>query len=183
MPDDGQRKKIDKVLVKAFDPSVVTMLPLPQQAAEWSKKVYAREIFGFQKGFVNICVAHFGCMECRLVFEGSETIIGLPVSDIPGPSLKEKRAFLFSATVDQLEPLISKGFSVHHDQTRMVILPSGYIHIYLTDPGVVGMLWSVSSDGIDNLRVARMLQDLTQRFRAMANPSAGHTSFLSFLEH
>ena len=169
--------------MKAFDPSVVTMLPLPRENVEWSKKVYAREVFGFQKGFVNISVPHFGCMECRLVFEGEETIIGLPVADIPGPSLKEKRAFLFSASVDQLEPLIAKGFCVHHDQTHAVINPSGFLHIYLTDPGAIGMRWSVSSDQGDNLRVGRMLQYLTTSFREMAIPSAGYTSFLAFLEH
>ena len=63
-------------------------------------------------------------------FGGSDTVVGVPPSNVAGATLKEKRAALHGASVLDLKHLIDKGGRIlHRDDGGLVVVPAGFIVI------------------------------------------------------
>jgi hypothetical protein len=173
-------KKVVKALKGAFDPSLFSTLPVGTQ--EWAPLVYSPVMFGYANHFVQVGFPHMCCMEARMLFDGQETIIGLPYERLPGATLKEKRAMLFSAPMDVLASHISGfgGFAIAHDNTQIVVVPTGFVIITIST-GCIGLRWSMSSDDADTNRVKLGLDKLITSFPEMGNASTGHSQWLAWL--
>ena len=137
--DESKVKKIDKILAKGYDGMLLSCLPLPNHL-DWTQKVFAREAFGMSSNFLNIGINHSCLMECRLLLSGSETLFGFTYAEIPGASAKEKRSWLYSASaIDLLPVLQAGGFIATHDQTEVLVVPSGFIVVCMSTVGATGI--------------------------------------------
>ena len=122
-------------------------------------------------------------MEARLVFDGEETVLGLPAAAVPGETLRDKRQFVYSATGADLMELVKKGgWYVKHDQTALLIIPTGFICVFFTTSSTFGIRWSISSDATDTLRAKHMLTNMLNSFPELKGPSLGMASCLNYLE-
>ena len=119
---------------------------------------------------------HFASMEVRVLIEGSEVIVGIPVSKIPGDLLRDKRNFLLKQAIDDIQRLVEDGgFIAVHDHTKPLLLPTGFVYIYASR-GYAGLRWSCSSDEGDTTRNMMNLEMLLESFPELRKESLGMTS-------
>ena len=179
--DQPTLNKFQKEIKKSFDATVVTVLVLPPDQ-DWTKKVFSMQYLGQAANFVSIGFHKMCLTECRLLIEGEELIMGLPLQAIPGPSLLEKRRWVFMQTVDALAQVVSEhGWMWKHDSTTLAIVPSGFVVVIVSQKGCKGVRWSVGADEADTLRVKMQLQDMIASFPESGNPSTGYQLILSWL--
>ena len=178
--DDPTRRKVKKKLMKGFDSSLFSQLTLPQ--VDWASKVYTPEFYGLSGKGLLVNMPPFCAMECRLLLAGDEIIMGLPVDAIPHVDFKDKRKFMFVATIDELSSLIKDrgGFIMHHDSTKLAVIPSGFLTA-IYSKNAFGLRWSVSSDENDTNRMKDCLTHLIKAFPEMGNASTGHSQWLQWL--
>ena len=156
-------------------------MPIPE-ALDWGTKVFAPYFTGMAPSAVTVGMAHMCLAECRIIFEGSEMILGLNPNDCIGADLKEKRKNLFMCTVGVITELVRKsGFAVRHDSTQMVVLPSGFLYI-IASTGCAGLRWSISCDDEDTQRVQYHLDNVLKAFPECANASQGYYQFFKWLQ-
>ena len=138
---------------------------------------------GYNAGFVNISVAHFSCMEARLVLEGSDVILGFNPDSLPGATMKEKRGYLYGASAEHLTADIQKGgFDIEHDTVKLAVIPSGFILATVCEERTLVLRWSISSDALDVVRIRNMLKALVGSFKELNALSVGYPQFLTFFE-
>ena len=187
--DPALAKKMMKDLKVAFDPVLFSKIPLPNAAsgtadtAGWASRVYEFEAFGHAPGFVSVGFPHFCCMENRLILEGNETVLGIPIEECPGATLKEKRKHLFLLTIDDLRNLVkeSGGFSATYDNTKLLTLPTGFVLITTSTAETHGFRWSVSGDEQCTSRTKSMLKEIMSSFPEMGNSSVGYQQFFDWV--
>ena len=179
LKEEPKAKKINKMLDAGFDPNVRAKVLLP--AVEWARMVFDTVMFMTGVVHVHVGLGHFCCMEARLLFEGSEIVLGIPQEKIPGSNIKEKRKHLFSATIDTLSALLAQGGFMHmHDSSKLLVLPTGFLFVFVST-GACGLRWALSSDDADTERVKAQLSALMLAFPEMKNPSTGHAQLLDWL--
>ena len=166
---------------KAFDPILFSKLALPD--AEWTSKVYQPTFMGYNQGFTMAVLNPFGCMQTRLLFSGSEILIGVPLSQNPPKTIKATRKEMASLAVDQLVEYVNRhdGFAIKHGTDEAVALPSGFLTLTVATEPILGLFWNCSSDEADTRRVISSLTCLMDEFPEAANPSAGHIQFRDWL--
>ena len=177
-------RKIQKPLKQSFDAALFTTNILPKNA-DWADMVCQPQLFGTSSCFLHVGFAHFASMECCLLFEGTETIVGIPLEAVPGSSVKEKRKHLYMSTVDTVRGMVERdGFVVNHDYSSLLVVPTGYLLIVASTGavGAVGLRWSISSDDADSERVKMSLSNLLSSFPEMKNPSTGLGQWLAYLD-
>ena len=182
-------KNMMKDLKAAFDSVLFSRVPLPPATAglaaggEWTEEVYSFEAFGQAPGFVGVGYPHFCAMGNRLILEGQETVIGIPIEKCAGDSLKDKRKQLFLLTVDDLQKLVkeSGGFAVTYDNTKMLALPTGFVLIATSTVETHGFRWSVSGDEQCTSRTKSMLKEMVKSFPEMGNASVGYQQFFDWI--
>ena len=176
-------KKIMKKLTTSFDPLFFAKLPVPQEL-EWADKVYRVELFATGANFYNVSAPHLGSMEARMVFDGTITYFGLPVDEVPGRTLRDKREWLMQANVADLTKMVKeKGWACKHDHTHLMVIPSGFIVVQMCDELCYGLRWSMGSDARDSLRVKSMLKLMVDSYPELGNQSQPHSTFMAFLDH
>ena len=147
-----------------------------------TEKVDALDMFDACDNFFNIYCTHMGAMEMRVLLSGSETLLGIPIDDVPGVDLKEKRTFLNGCPQHELkELLIKKGWMATHTQDMAVLVPSGCLIMTIVNLSN-GMRWSVASDPSDMNRVRMTLAELIRSYRELVAASTDYSQFLQFLE-
>ena len=135
-----------------------------------------------QSQWANVNLSHMACMEARMLTQGKELIIGLPVSKIPGADLREKRACLMSVTFTILDALVEDGgFALLHDCTQAAVRPSGFMFITYATELTFMLRWSMSSDQLDTNRVKAILPDMILGFAELRSPSMGYQSFCNYI--
>jgi hypothetical protein len=182
--DTTHGKFMTKQLKKAFDATLFTQMPMPPDA-EWMPQVYGHYLFGTNDDHLSVGFTHMGMMEVRVLFEGSETVLGIPTRSLPGDDLKEKRRMLFQMTIDDIKKLVDPadggaGFATWHDSTKALVIPSGFF-IVVVGPASRGLRWSLCSDDGDTNRVKLMLGSMIASFPEMGNPSTGCSQFLAWI--
>ena len=179
--DEPKMKRLDKVLNTGHDVLMMSHMILPKDL-DWAPKVYVKHVFGACADWAHIGMSHMCCMEVRVLFSGREAVLGFPFDEISGASMRDKRAWIVNASADGLTNLAKNGFAVTHDQTEAIVIPTGFMLSYFAHELCLGMRWSITSDQQDTHRVRRLLRELMNSFRELAQPSAGHIGFRSFLE-
>ena len=135
-----------------------------------------------QSHWANVNLSHMACMEARLITQGKELIVGLPVHRIPGGDLREKRACLMTVTYPTLDALVEAGgFALLRDCTQAAVLPSGFMFITYATEQTFMIRWSMSSDQLDTSRVATILLDMIACFAELKSPSMGYQSFSNYI--
>ena len=90
---------------------------------------------------------------------------------------------MLNASEGELKQIVqTSGIALSHDSTKVAVIPSGFIVMIFTEVKCFGVRWSLSSDANDNMRVRRMLGELTSSYKEMAAPSVGLTAFQGYLE-
>ena len=179
LKEEPKAKKVNKMLDTGFDQNVRAKMLLP--ALDWAKMVFETVMWMTGVGHVHVGMGHFCCMEARLLLEGKEIVLGIPLEKIPGSNMKEKRKHLFSATIDTLTTLLGQGGFLHeHDSSKLLVLPTGFMFVFVST-GACGLRWAVSSDDADTERVKAHLSALIHAFPEMKNPSTGHGQLLDWL--
>ena len=176
-------KKLSNIMARAFDASLFSRLPLPRpELHSWVKLFYNMQACGMQGHWANVNLSHMACMEARLITQGKELIIGLPVQKIPGGDLREKRACLMTVTYPILDALVEAGgFALLHDSTQAAVLPSGFMFITYATEQTFMIRWSMSSDQLDTNRVKTILLDMIACFAELKSPSMGYQSFSNYI--
>ena len=175
------QRKIRKDMHVGFDPNLFSQLSVPP-SAEWGPSVYEFQVFGLQKNYVSVAYSHMCQMEARLLFSGEEIVMGIPASVLPGGNLKEKRAQLFQLPMPEVQQLVQQsGWAVWHDNTKLVLIPTGFLVVVAALDKTTGLRWSVSSDEADTNRCKEMLAALLAAFPEMANASTGYSQWRDWL--
>jgi hypothetical protein len=179
---DQKAKKLDKVLKKAFDGALFSRLPLPV-TTEWAGLIYGMQVMGARKGFQQIGLLHFACMEARVCISGEAHLIGIVPSVVPGANLREKRAFLSGCGVDEVHShAVQGGWGMKMDPGSAVVLPTGFMVVSVFSEDTYWLRWSISSDEQDTNRVKAGIKAITDAYPEMRNASSGHTQFYEFLD-
>ena len=181
--DNAKGKRVLGAVRKAFDPMVFSTLPVNVNS-DWGKAVFRPTFMGLKKYFINVNYTPFGCMEARLAVDGSETIIGFMPDDVPplGDNWKEKREWLQRANIQDIKNMLTtKGWVARHDEKHLLVLPSGYLCVTISE-GCKLIRWSLSSDARDTARVTQALGLLIQHFAELRTPSSGYLGFQRYLQ-
>ena len=145
--------KYEKILKKAFDGPLFGKFVLPSPGP-FTAKVYPMQFFGYSARFHTAGVPHMALGEIRVLLEGTETVLGLPVAGCPGATMADKRHWLFKASEIELIAAVKQhGWMLHHDQTKALFVPYGMITSSFSEDGCIGVRWSVSSDDNDRGRL------------------------------
>ena len=126
---------------------------------------------GLRKIFCTVNFPAFGCMEGRLVLEGTETVMGIPLDAVPprGPDFFQKRAWLQACSKEDLLTLVREnGWCVAHNNSQCPIVPSGFICVYFCAEKTKLIRWGISSDGRDTERVQVALNMQIEAFTGIA---------------
>ena len=178
--DAPTRRKLEKILRKAFDGALFTTLLLPD--LPYAEKVYTPSWFGMAAKFLHVGFAPFAVMEAKFVESGTLVVAGLAYEQVPGASLKEKRRHLFMAQYEEVKALLAQGGWVAKVETNeCLVVPSGYLTVTCALEPTLGLRWGVSGDTADCDRVQFALTQLLNSFPEMRNASLGHQPFLDFL--
>ena len=172
---------MNKALRLSFEPGLLSEHALPSNS-DWSPKIFQKQLFGMNQGFVHISLPHYCMMEGRLILEGKETIFGIAVESVPGESLRDKRSWLNIADQMQLQELTTKGWCVQHTSSHLAVLPSGFFHILLAEENTICLRWSISSDEADNKRVEHLLLQLVSDYKELGDPSKGYKGLIMYLQ-
>ena len=104
-----------------------------------------------------------GLMEAITCFRGGGRLPGIQTTKLPGLTFQDKRRFLFASTVDMLTELAAHaGFLIEIVQGKTYVIPSGFARAFVTQTGLMGLRWSMSSDEADSARVKSTLHFLAQ---------------------
>ena len=181
--DQPTVKRIMKELKRSFDPCLFSTLALPADQ-EWTHKIYGPTFFGFAKGYTSINMNPMCVMDCRLVLEGEEILIGLPLNRNPPMSIREIRKAVNLMTVDELVRFVheSAGWAVHHDSSHIAIVPTGYLVIQIASEECLGLRCGCASDESDTVRVKSSLDTLISEFPEVGNSSTGYSQWKSWLD-
>eukprot|EP00927_Polykrikos_kofoidii_P065099 TRINITY_DN60895_c0_g1_i1.p1 TRINITY_DN60895_c0_g1~~TRINITY_DN60895_c0_g1_i1.p1 ORF type:complete len:788 (-),score=151.87 TRINITY_DN60895_c0_g1_i1:269-2575(-) len=177
---DPLAKHIEKILAKGFDAAVVTKMVVPDQP--WAAEIYAPDILVSCAKHVAISATLNGCCEARVSLSGSETLVGLPYSRIPGNNMKDKRAWFSRATVDELSKLVNDafGFICTLCADSCVLVPSGFM-LCSASHGSHTLRWCVAADAQDSSRVRNMVGEMLASYPELATPAHGFTQWHDFL--
>ena len=179
--DTKKTKKVMKILQDAFDPCLFSQLALPAHDSHpWTAKVYELQLMGMPRFWINVGATHLACMEARMLFDGEETLYGIPPENVPGDSLKDKRLWLLRATVNELLEAVKAGWCLHHDAGEIAIIPTGFIVIALAKE-TRGIWWCMSVDARDTQRCQHMLGELLNSFPELRGPQLGYSGFHDYL--
>ena len=116
-----------------------------------------------------------------MVLYGEGVVFGMALDDIPGATIREKRAWLYTSLAADLRPVVAKGWAAAMTDEAVVLIPSGHMVVTVGD-AMSGYRWSVSSDQSDQARVKDVLSMLLASFRELAQPSVGYQNYLNYLE-
>ena len=83
---------------------------------------------------------------------------------------------------DLLPVLQAGGFVARHDQTGILVAPSGFLITVLSIVESTGLRWSISSDNSYTLRVRYMLKEMMSSYKELGVASLGMSGFLTYLE-
>lgn len=176
-------RKITSLLKKGFDQQLFTKHVLPDEP--WAEKLLTYDIVGCAPGFTSILTTAFGGVECRLVLDGSEVIVGIPYGRVAGNTFAEKRVALTRMTIDNIRDLITSagGFAtrVKASDDQIIMIPSGFVLLTASE-GSKAMRWNVSADDADKARTKFMLSAVLASFPEFRQPSFSYSSFLEWLE-
>ena len=130
----------------------------------------------------NIFTTNNGTCEARLFLRGEEDIIGLHYDDVPGNTLREKRAMIARMTIDTMKQIVQEksglAYRGHSEDMRLVVIPSGRLVINASN-GATHMRWGVYCDDADLSRVRTMLDAILTSFPEFENPAYAMKSFMS----
>ena len=176
---DAKGKKFVKKLKSGIDPALFQSMALP--SCDWSTRVFEIQFFGCRQYFVNVALGHFGCVECRLVLSGSETIFAVNHQHVPGNTLADKRGFLNTCADMDFAAVMARGFRMESDGSAVAIIPSGFFFVTLSQD-VRGVRWSCAGDDSDRTRVQDMVQKMVSSIAEFSQPSSGYPAMLEFLD-
>jgi hypothetical protein len=180
MREAPKRKKVEKILTKAFEPDLFCKLVLPKDI-EWANTVFDPQLYATRSQHVSVGLTPFAVMEARLLLSGKEMVCGIPIEKVPGDTIKDKRQSLFRSTIDNIKMLIAQGgFFVAYESMRVCTIPTGFFIITASD-SAQGIRWGMSSDEADSQRAALHLKALLSSFPELKNASTGHSQFLEYL--
>ena len=118
-----------------------------------------------------------------MVFEGSLMVAGVQAELVDGATVKDKRRNLYSMPLDKLRELIGTGWVVVLLPNTLLVVPTGFLTIYVpVIAPCVGLRWSVSSDDACLGRTKLQLKALLASFPELSNASAGYGQCQSWLE-
>ena len=121
-------------------------------------------------------------MEARLLLQGELHTFGIPARAIPGKDLREKRLFLTSCAQTDLESLVrTGGFSAAQAAGQVLVVPSGYLMVYIALTDIVGLRWAVGGDHRDSGRVCVMVDDALTSFTELQGADMGWVPFAEYL--
>ena len=181
MRETPKRKKVERILTRAFEPDLFCKLVLPRGIA-WADAVFDPQLYATRSQHISVGLTPFAVMEARLLLSGKEMVCGIPIEKVPGETIKDKRQSLFRSTIDNIKMLIAQGvFFVTYESMRVCTIPTGFFIITASD-SAQGIRWGMSSDEADSQRVALHLKALLSSFPELKNASTGHGQFLEYLQ-
>jgi hypothetical protein len=146
-------------------------------------KIYSPYFYGYARSYVAVQMPHMASMEARVLFEGVELVAGVPIEQVEGRALKEKRQNLTHMGYDRLRALLkdSGGFAVRHDSDRLLVIPTGFLLI-VASAACRGARWSLSGDVSDTLRMRLSLVGVLGSYPEMGNASTGYSQWKAWLD-
>jgi hypothetical protein len=181
IPDEPTRKKFKKTMEDGFGKEVFSAISLPVQ--DWCTKVYSPYLYGYARSYVSVQMPHMAAMEASVIFEGYEVVAGVPIEQVEGRTIKEKRQNLTTMGLDRLRTLLkdSGGFIVRHDSARLLVIPTGFM-LLTASPAARGARWSLSGDVSDTLRTRHTLAGVLESYPEMGNASTGYGQWKAWLD-
>ena len=161
--DPRKRKTMEKLLVRAFEMSILTPIQVPGDTA-WGDKVDGMQAFACSAKFWSICVPPFASIEARYVVEGSMLFAGLPLDVIPGDGLKQKRQALYDMGAEKMAELIeASGWIGAVEEGNVIIVPTGFMVISCCRSTTShGFRWMVEADNNNTHRTIASLEQLIE---------------------
>lgn len=175
-----KKRKMLNALTEALDPALFHRLAVPK-GCSWEEQMFGLQSFASSPQQISVCFTHFAAMEARLLLEGEEVILAMPIDTVPGESLKEKRKYIFQAPNEAVKTLVDNGgFMLKHSSTHPVVLPSGFSYA-IASSGCVGIRWTSSADDNDTRRFRTGLGLMLESFPELRNPNLGMSVCHGFL--
>ena len=180
--ETAKLKKFTKALQKCFDdPPLFTTYPLPADE-DWIHLVHTPTFFGQAPGTFKVGSGHMACFEIMFVLKGNALVVGIPYDKCPGDNISQKRKFLMDAGADQLSTIVEKdGSALLADQTKAIMLPSGWLYVMAFPTDTLGIRWTANADTAGDARVGTMLGHMLDAYSNLRNASTGHQQFADFL--
>jgi hypothetical protein len=175
-------KKINKTLKSNYDGNLFSTLPLPE--SDWKEKVFTPNFICTAPGFAQCNLPHMALMEARLMIEGEQLILGIPISPDSGRlPLKELRKRIHMATIDSLKPMLEQGgFCIKQTAGEIVVLPTGFLIVQISLSQVWCLRWSLSSDSACTQRTCMFLDEFLASYPEASMPSTGYQQFSAYLK-
>ena len=176
--DNPTIKRVLKELGKSFDKMLFSKLCLPEDQ-DWTRKVYDPWFYGMNKGYTFMNLNQMCVMDARLLIRGSVIMIGLPLLRNPPMTIREVRHAASTMTVDDLRDCLKfvGGWALEHDNTKLAVIPTGYLVLTVCKEDAIGIRWGMSSDEADTARVVKSLQVLLEEFPEIGNSSTGYSQW------
>ena len=141
------------------------------------------EFFGYLACQTSVGPAHFCSMEVVVCLEGEMLVLGIPVEKVPGANAKDKRAFIYHATIDSLTPLVvDSGFLVRVGCQTIAVSPTGFLFVRVALKPTIGLRWSLSADSSDRTRMSVSLREQISSFPELRSPKLGLVGCLEFMD-
>ena len=164
--------RVKKLIKSAFDVQITTSLVLPDES--WAKRIFDPEVVQSQSTFNSIWVSGNGTCEVRVYLHGAEILVGIPLRNISGTSLSEKRAQISAITAAQLKNMVDEchGWVIKAtaEEDCAYLIPSGHM-LLQTSEGAGYIRWGVSCDDQDTQRVSSVVQDIIASYPEYAGPT------------
>ena len=123
-------------------------------------------------------------MEGRLLLEGTEHIFGIKTDLVPGNSIREKKAFLYTMSSEFLNDALSSSQAFFYILLPgiMFTIPSDYMVCVASATNTKGVRWSLSADDNDSARVKKVLTAVLASFPELRGMDKGYQQFCDFLQ-
>mmetsp|Transcript_91675 Transcript_91675/g.238956 ORF Transcript_91675/g.238956 Transcript_91675/m.238956 type:complete len:766 (-) Transcript_91675:142-2439(-) len=182
MEDTGAPgKRVRKIMKEGWDSMLLTTMVLPQ--LDWAKKLYAPQTLKYKAGFSNVLSTFNCCSEVSAVLSGRMVVVSMPISGIPGSTLKDKRHLLHMSPFDSLKQVYEStgGCCKVASKDDTLLIPSGHLVLKAALEESVAYSWAVAGDEADHQRVKSALEALMVSYPDMRAPAHGLSQFLEFL--
>ena len=173
--DDG---KLYKLLRTHMDAAAFQRFVIPKESVMLDEKVCRLQWYAQRESSVICGMNTFAAMEGRLIMDGECHWIGIACDQVPGDSLRDKRAVILGMAEGDLKTLIeTHGWSLSAAAGDIMIAPSGFVCCVVAETTVYGMRWTIAADDADALRCKTGLAEIMAAYPETKQPSTGLSMF------